>query len=352
MKNKAPKMGRMMTRIVLIFTSIIFFACSRDKTESMIMTVKGPVSPMAIGQMLAHEHVMVDWIGADSTGSHRWNRDSVVNRVLPYLLEIKKLGVSGFVDCSPKFLGRDPLLLRELSEQSGVNIITNTGLYGAVDNRFLPSYAFEEDARLLAERWINEFQNGIGDTGIKPGFVKIGVKPDSLLSPIHSKIVTAAIITHQQTGLVVKSHTGGDVPAFQQIEMFRQRGVSPSGFIWTHAQNGSLAKNIEAARLGAWVSLDGVNISGVSGEGTDGNLNLYIERLMAFKKEGLLGRVLLSHDAGWYSVGELNGGEFRAYSDIHRHLIPALYDKGFTDEEIEIIMEKNPAEAFKVQPDM
>ena len=48
------------------------------------------------------------------------------------------------------------------------------------------------NAEELAGLWINEFEKGIEDTGIKPGFIKIGVNPDDTLSDAHIKIITAA----------------------------------------------------------------------------------------------------------------------------------------------------------------
>ena len=41
----------------------------------------------------------------------------------------------------------------------------------------------QQDAQELADLWIKEFNNGIEDTGIKPGFIKIGVNPADTLSP-------------------------------------------------------------------------------------------------------------------------------------------------------------------------
>jgi phosphotriesterase-related protein len=269
-------------------------------------------------------------------------------RVLPFFEEIKQMGVKSFVDCSPAYLGRDPYVLRELSERSGISILTNTGYYGAVDNRFIPPHAWEESASVLATRWINEYNQGIDGSGVKPGFIKIGVREEGALSDLHRKLVMAAAITHRETGLTIKSHTGGDIPAFGQIEILMQEGVSPSAFIWTHAQGGSLEKQIEAATLGAWISLDGVNISGRDGEGT-GNMDWYVERLTLLKNAGVLNRVLVSHDAGWYDAGEPNGGGFRNYADIHRYLIPALMDKGFTVAEIDQLLRMNPAQAFEVR---
>jgi phosphotriesterase-related protein len=346
-KNKLTAM-KIYPYLILSALLIIIVSCSDDAPEKYIMTVQGPVPASEMGQWLSHEHVLVDWIGADSTGYHRWVKDSVITRVLPFLEEVKQLGVSSFADCSPAFLGRDPVLLLNLSERSGIHILTNTGYYGAVDNRFIPGYAWEESAEDLARRWIYEFENGIDGSGVKPGFVKIGVREQGPLSDLHRKLITAAALTHKETGLPIKSHTGGDIPAFEQLEILKSAGVSPAAFMWTHAQNGSLEKQIEAASGGAWISLDGVNISS-SGENKRGNLDWYIDRLSELRSAGVIDQVLISHDAGWYDAGEINGGDYRGYSDIHRYLLPALRDNGFSDDDINKLVTDNPSRAFEIR---
>ena len=332
---------------LLIFSVITLSSCRDEPAARLVMTVKGPLPSAEIGQTLSHEHILVDWAGAAETGYHRWDRDSVMDILLPRLDEISLLGVTGFIDCSPAYLGRDPVLLHKLSEVSGIHIITNTGYYGAVDNRFIPEYAYHETAKELAARWTNEFENGIGNSGIKPGFIKIGVKEDTLLSDLHMKLVRAAAITHRNTGLVIKSHTGGEIPAFDQINLLIEEGISPEAFIWTHAQDGSIDKLIEAARMGAWISLDGVNISSMPSE--SGNMDFYVTRLTEMKKAGLLDHVLISHDAGWYDAGEPGGGDFRSYTDIHRFLIPELLNKGFSTGEIDKLIAVNPSRAFEIK---
>jgi len=71
---------------------------------------------------------LVDFIGADRINVSRWNRDEVVRKVLPFLLEAKQAGVKSVFDCTPNFLGRDVVLLQMLTEQSGLNIVTNTAI--------------------------------------------------------------------------------------------------------------------------------------------------------------------------------------------------------------------------------
>lgn len=326
---------------LLLILLFLLISC-RPQDDLKIMTVNGAVFSSDMGTTLIHEHVMVDWIGADSTGYHRWNRTEVVERVIPYFREARERGVTTIIEYTPAYLGRDPFILSELSQQTGVQIITNTGYYGAVDNNFIPSNAYEETASEIATTWIDEFVNGIDGSEHRPGFIKISVASEEPLSKLHQKIVEAAAITHLETGMTIASHTIGDVPALEQIERVKTNGISPEAWIWTHAQSGSAEANIEAASEGAWISLDNVNASA-------DNIEWYADRIEKLKNEGFLNQILISHDAGWYDVGEPTGGDFRGYTDIFDDLLPALSERKFTDEDIHQLLVINPQQAFSIQ---
>ena len=94
----------------LLLSALFWFSCINQ--DSKIITVTGKIPANAIGKTLHHEHLLVDFIGADSISYERWNRNEVVQKVLPYLLEIKKLGYKTLVDATPAYLGRDPKLLK------------------------------------------------------------------------------------------------------------------------------------------------------------------------------------------------------------------------------------------------
>lgn len=312
----------------------------RQKPAEKVQTVNGAIPASALGTTLIHEHFLVDFIGADKTGVNRWNRTAVVKKVLPYLQEVKKAGVRSMFDCTPAFLGRDVLLLRELVAQSGLQLITNTGYYGAVDNKYLPAWAFTESAVQLAERWIGEAKNGIDGTGVRPGFIKISVDAKEPLSAVHQKLVHAAALTHLQTGLTVCSHTGPAVAAFQEIEILKKAGVHPNAFVWVHAQAEKDRQTyVTAAKMGSWVSLDGAGWGG---------LDEYADKLDFLKKEKLLQRVLISHDAGWYKPDEPEAS-FQGYTAIFNELWPLLEEKGFTQGDWEQLMVKNPAAAMSIR---
>lgn len=326
---------------IYIFKSTICLYLIPVLSYAQVMTVKGIISAEEMGISLIHEHVMVDWIGADSTGYQRWNRNDVVKRVSPFLKDLKKYGVRTFFDCTPAFLGRDPLVLKELAENTGLNIVTNTGYYGAQNNKFLPKWAFDASSKELANQWIQEFEKGIDTTGIRPGFIKISVNSDSTLSTLHKKLVRAAALTHLKTGMGIVSHTGPDAPALAQIEILKEMGVSPSAFVWTHAQNGTKNGFRKAAEQGAWISLDNVSDDAA-------NIAWVLKTLSWFKKEKLLDHVLISHDSGWYTVGEENGGSYREHTSIFVQLIPELLKNGFTKESIDTLLIQNPKRAYSL----
>ena len=286
---------------------------------------------------MIHEHMLVDFIGADSVSPERYDQDEVIAKVLPYLLEVKQFGVKTIFDCTPSYLAKDVVLLKKLSELSGIKLVTNSGFYGAVDNKYLPAFAFAESVEELANRWIEEFENGIGETGIKPGFIKISVNEEIPLLEIDAKLVKAAGLTHQKTGLQIASHTGTWATASQEVAILQEMKISPSAFIWVHAQAEQDFQNyLTAANLGVWISLDGIGWS----------VDEYIDRLLFAKENKFLDQVLISHDAGWYDPEKSAGGDFVPFTNIFQKLMPALKERGFTASDWKMLLEQNPKSAF------
>jgi phosphotriesterase-related protein len=201
-----------------------------------IHTVRGPIDAAQLGLTLMHEHVLVDFIGASQVSASRYDADAVFRRALPHLRRVKALGAATLVECTPAYLGRDPRLLNRLAEASGLYILSNTGYYGANQDKHLPPHAFAESAEQLAARWIREWEHGIDDTGIKPAFIKIGVDAGPL-STIDAKLVRAAALAHKATGLPLAAHTGNGVAAFEELDLVEETGVPLSAFIWVHAQS-------------------------------------------------------------------------------------------------------------------
>ena len=300
-----------------------------------VETVLGPIAAHELGVTLVHEHILVDWIGAEQTSPDRYEADAVVGLVLPYLREVRELGVRTLVDCTPAYLGRDVRVLRRLAEASGLNILSNTGYYGAADDRFVPASAYDRPAQALADDWIREHREGIDGTGIRPAFMKIGVDAGPL-SEIDAKLVEAAAIAHHATGLAIHAHTSDATAGFAELDILEARGVPLDAFVWVHAQ---IVDDVDVlarvAERGAWIELDGV---------APENLVRHAELIMGLAERGHLGRILVSHDAGSYTVGEPGGGpeKSRGYDLISRELVPDLISRGLPEEGIRTLLVENP----------
>ncbi|MDH5610546.1 MAG: phosphotriesterase, partial [Cyclobacteriaceae bacterium] len=186
---------------------------------------------------------------------------------------------------------------------------------------------------------IDEFESGIDGTGIKPGFIKISVNASDPLSEVDSKIVRAAALTHLQTGLTIGSHTGKAEGLYPQLAILKEVGVSPEAFIWIHAQNEDDPSHyLKAAELGCWISLDGLGWE----------MEKHVEKLVFAKENGILDHILISHDAGWYDPAKSEQA-IVGYTAIFTELIPTLKKKGFSEDDIRMLLAENPVRAFGVE---
>jgi phosphotriesterase-related protein len=282
------------------------------------------------GSILVHEHVMVDFAGADRIKRGSYDPDEVFRAARPKLEEVKRFGCRRLLECTPDFLGRDARLMRRLADATGVEIWINTGIYGAGDHKYMPSFAKQETAEKLAHRWIREAQKGIH--GVRPRFIKTGVNK-ATLHELDRKLVRAAAITSWETGLPIASHTGDGAAALEQLEIVTAQKVAPRKFIWVHAQSErDHSVHERVARAGAWVEFDGIGPKSV---------DWHYECIRYLEVRDLLGRVLISQDAGWYHVGERGGGDYRGYTFIYTDFLPKL-DPEFAWR----LMVENPTNAF------
>ena len=304
----------------------------------------GPIHPAELGPSLSHEHIICDFIGANETGRHRWKVDEVADVMRPYLQELTTRNFTGFFDCTPEYIGRDPRILKKLAAETGVHIVTNTGYYGGARNKFVPKHAYSEPAEELAARWILEWQNGIEETGVRPGFIKTGVDETTgippALSAIDAKLIRATSIASNQTGLAVVCHTGGGPAGLAAAKLFISEGGTPNQFIVAHSDSHGLHINQQVAALGAWVSFDAI-----SRKPLEQHLKLVSAML-----EGHANRILISHDNGWYEAGKPSGGKVRNFNYIPDTFLPALEKFGVNRNEIRRLTIMNPAKAFAISP--
>lgn len=322
------------------FLLLLLIGCSKAPEQNLIQDVKEAAPALPNEVWLSHEHVFVDFIGADKTQPETWNHELIIEEMLPYLKELEAFNVKYFVDATPSYLGKDPVLLEKIADLTSLKIITNTGFYGAVKNKFIPINMFSASAGEMSKLWIDEFENGIDGTSIKPGFIKISVDNTDPLDSIDQKLVKAAALAHLSTGLTIGSHTGAAKGLWPQLDILKANEVSPEAFIWIHAQNEKDNNAyLKAAKMGCWISLDGI--------GRDGQLEKHLDKLLFAKQNGILNKILISHDAGWFDP-QKETQKARPFTNIFTKLIPMLRAKGVTDLEINMLLSTNPSKAFSI----
>lgn len=323
--------------------------------EGVILTVTGPIQPDQLGLTLMHEHVVVDFIGAAKTSPDRYDAEAAFTTALPHFQKLRERGVRTLVECTPRYIGRNVGLLRRLSEASGVQIVTNTGWYAAVNHKFLPPEGDTESAEQIAARWLAEWRNGIDGGGnisaaIRPGFLKLGTG-NGPLPPVDAKLVRAAAQVHRTTGLTIAIHTGDGVAALDEVRLLREEGVAPEALIWVHAMNDPGPIQIQAAKLGVWISLDGYSLA-------PANVLRFVNFLRAHRDAGTLNRVLLSHDDGWAVDGDapsgnrltlFGNGNKAPYESLFTKLLPDLRLNGFGDDDVQQLLVANPRAVLTIR---
>ena len=167
--------------------------------------------------------------------------------------------------------------------------------------------------------------------------IKIGIDKGPL-SDIDTKLVRAASLTHRRTGLPIAAHSGDGTAALQAIELLKEANVAPDAFIWVHTQ-AEKDKNLHlvAARKGAWLEFDGI---------APNSMEQHQDLISHMKSHKLLGRALISQDAGWYNVGDVGGGTFRPYEFLLEQFVPYLRKAGFSSSEIRQLLVENPKHAL------
>lgn len=303
----------------------------------MIQTVLGPIGEGEVGITLAHEHILVGFIEDGRIRPEDYDRDEVEEVMLPYLERLKDAGCSTLVECTPEYLGRDPELLRRLSQKSGLHLLTNTGFY---QKPYLAPCVYEMEEKEMGDIWIKEFRNGIGESGIKPGFIKIALNSGQLL-PVQKKILGAALRTSEETGLVIQAHTVGGEAVLQATEIIRERGLDMERFIWVHGDSEpDLSYHRRVGEQGMWIEVDSIGTRPFED---------HCRILAKLVEMGFEDQMLISQDAGWYNIGQERGGKVRPYHPLLTEFVPFAQSWGIREEIFHKLLVLNPAKAFSIR---
>jgi phosphotriesterase-related protein len=231
-------------------------------------------------------------------------------------------------------MGRKPERLKALSERTGVHIVMATGWY---TEAYLPP----EDrvdityASALADGLIEEIQNGVGSTGIRPGVIGEFGPTGDRISPAEERIHRASARAHRATGIGLVTHAMHSEVGLDQLDLLEEEGVDLSKVAIGHCDSWPFVEYwTRIAERGAFVLLD--NIGTQMGRHEDRLASL----VRAMIEKGYEGNLLLSHDMGTAVELRYYGG--RGFVHLAESFLPRLRNLGIPDSVLNTITVENP----------
>lgn len=320
-----------------------------------VNTVLGPISPEDMGVTLPHEHVAYGYPGweGDQTVAP-FDRDGIVKDALEMMEQLKAFGLKTYVDATPNDGGRFPEILKEVSEKSGVHIICSTGYYYEEEGmtaywKFRKSLGDVSDE--IYDLFYREITQGIRDTGIKAGAIKVGTGKGAITEYEHMMFEVAARV-QKDTGVPILTHTQEGTMGPEQAALLVGAGADPKRVQIGHmSDNTDIRYQLETMKHGVYVAFDRMGIQVLAGCPMDEERYGVLIGLIG---TGHGDRILISHDYIGHWLGRpLNVPEAALPlianwhpTHLFKNVIPALKKGGVTEEQIQAILVDNPRRLF------
>lgn len=308
----------------------------------LIRTVTGDIRPEQLGVTQPHEHTII-LPGRSCEINPALLLDSP-DCAIRELTDFKDAGGVTLVDAQPIGAERAPLRMREISIQSGVQIVATTGFHRPC---FYPEdhFLFSETAEQLSQRIVKEILVGMFDdadnqpTSVKAGLVK-WTSEYHYIPPVMQKAAEAAAIAHHQTGVPIMTHTERGTCGPEQVTLMEKYAVKPSAMILCHTdRNPDRYLHKEMASTGAFLVYDGVARTKYWPD------SVIIDLILEMVATGFGDRIMLAMDCGartiWRHYGFGPGLDY-----LLRVFVPRLHNAGLSERDIRQILITNPASAL------
>lgn len=313
-----------------------------------VQTFRGPVSPDDLGTTLIHEHVFVGHPELDVNLPHpEWCEDVAIETAVVGLERLWDLGVRTVVDLTVLGLGRDVARVRRVAERVRVSLVASTGYYTA---DVLPAYfRTHGPGRLvggpdpLVEVFLRDIEVGIADTGVRAGMLKVVTDEPGITPDVH-RVMEAAATAHRRTGVPITTHTHAPSRnGRDQLAFLADRGVAPERLVIGHCGDSEDLDYLrELMDAGANIGMDRFGMEHVLSD------DRRVATVLALLAEGYADRMVLSHDAAFFS--RVTPPSWRAahvphwsMENISRRIVPALLAGGATEEQLHQLLVVNPA---------
>jgi len=277
------------------------------------------------------------------------------------LTTAKETGVDTIVDRVIPGLGRDVRLVKKIAVQVPINIIVATGWYTWRD---LPLYfvfrekfpdLMKDPEPSLEDLFVRDIEDGIMDTGVRAGIIKIVTDEYGVTDGVRSAI-RAAARAHRRTGAPITTHTAQGVgvkSGLLQQEALAEEGVDLSRVIighidWTPPEV-PLGEFERLLQAGSFISFDTLGLDPQWPPKLGQELReKRIERVAGLIERGYVEQIMLSHDNScFYDVQPMHELDFPPYTELVHDFIPKVKKRGISDAQITQIMTGNPRRLFE-----
>ncbi len=300
-----------------------------------VMTVRGAISPDELGHTQMHDHLFIDL----SWARHRWLAMPITDEV-QITEEIRLYGQAGggtLVDPVLEHIGRLPEAMRRVSEATGVHVVMGSGFYR---EPYYPEFVNKLPTQDIADYIIDEIENGVGDTGIKPGIIgEIGLDKQ-WVQGVEERVLRAAARAQVATGLAITTHTPPKM-SLEFLKIFQEEGVEPDRVVFGHLDGALEMHELErVAATGAYIEFDLIGINFVNSDERRAEFLAELVRL------GHQDRLLVAQDMPARPRFKTNGGH--GYQHLIDNFLPMLREEGVDEEAIHAMTHLNPARVLAV----
>lgn len=301
-----------------------------------------------------HEHVFV--LSPELTDNYpeAWGEEAKREAdAIARLNELSSRGVDTIVDLTVIGLGRYIPRIVRIAAATDINIVVATGIYTYND---IPlSFSLRGPGTLLdgpeimTEMFVRDITDGIADTGVKAAILKCATDEPGV-TPGVERVLRSVAAAHRETGVPITTHTHAATRrGLEQQRIFAEEGVDLSRVVIGHSGDTTdIGYLEELIGNGSYIGMDRFGLD------TFLDTEQRVNTVATMCERGHANKMVLSHDASCYLDWLPDGLVPVAmpnwhYLHISDDVLPALRERGVTDEQIHTMLVDNPRKIFAVQ---
>jgi phosphotriesterase-related protein len=298
-----------------------------------IRTVLDDISPTELGTTTCHEHLL--WVVPEpyTDEDPDLGFDSIPAAVAE-LRHFKAAGGSTLVEMTTAEIGRCPTELRQISEATGVHVISATGHH---KEKFSAAAINGKSVDELAAHIIHDITSGMAGTDIKAGVIKAGTSLNTATES-ERRVIDAVGLAHKATGAPVSTHTEAGTFAIEQAKLLNGAGVPFERMLIGHLDRGLPRETyLTLGHMGVYLGFDQI---GKNKYWPDAERVALIKDLIV---AGHVGQILLSGDTARKSAWHIHNPRTNGLAQLLLNFVPMMREAGVSENHIHSMLNENPA---------